>query len=563
MEELVDSPHGREQSEARLPSGRDGTVRGNRTHEIAGYKHLLSEMSATRNSLAAVEAGKVFRETFACVGKSVGIDRWVVTVFDGDCREVKPLVWYDVDAIDPMIPLWFERDPNVADRVRHWFLSSKAGEVQRWHLPAEVNGTKGKMIDVFRKAGIKSGISVPLSLVGPVTATFSAFTTHAYRPWPDDLIPFFRFFGDAFIGMLRCTCLEETIRNASPVAQGMMEPIRERGRSFSGETSSEQGFSGIVGESDVFRKTLLKVRQVAATDATVLILGETGVGKGVIARAIHGASQRRDRPLVQVNCAALAPSLIESELFGHEKGAFTGAMNRRLGRFEVADGSTLFLDEIGDLPLELQSKLLRVLDEGEFERIGTSRTIRTDLRVIAATNRDLAKDVEAGKFRRDLWYRLNVFPILVPPLRERRDDIEPLVRHFIQTHEQRAEKVFDPVPPQVMSMLSRYPWPGNVRELENLVERAVITAVDSRLSVEVPGFSPLQPSASDRTLDEVEREHILTVLKCTKWRIQGPEGAAQRLGLRPSTLRSRMKNLRISRPGFPEEGRFCRSEGPS
>jgi formate hydrogenlyase transcriptional activator len=553
MKELVDSPHGREQSEARLLGGWDGAVRGNRTHEIAGYKHLLSEMSATRNSLAAVEAGKVFRETFACVGKSVGIERWVITVFDGDCREVKPLVWYDVDAIDPMIPLWFERDPNVADRVRHWFLRSKAGEVQRWHLPAEVNRTKGKMIDVFQKAGIKSGISVPLSLAGPVTATFSAFTTHAYRPWPDDLIPLFRFFGDAFIGMLRCACLEEAIRNASPVAQGMMEPIRERGRSFSGEISSEHGFGSIVGESDVFRKTFLKVRQVAATDATVLILGETGVGKGVIARAIHGASRRRERPLVQVNCAALAPSLIESELFGHEKGAFTGAMNRRLGRFEVADGSTLFLDEIGDLPLELQSKLLRVLDEGEFERIGTSRTIRTDLRVIAATNRDLAKDVEAGRFRRDLWYRLNVFPILVPPLRERLDDIPLLVAHFVARHEKRAGRRLSRLSPPMVGRLQRYSWPGNVRELENLIERAVITAENDILFIEVPGGTGPAPKSAYRTIEEVEREHIVTVLENTKWKIQGADGAAARLGLNASTLRSRMKKLHILRCLRPRE----------
>jgi transcriptional regulator with GAF, ATPase, and Fis domain len=291
------------------------------------------------------------------------------------------------------------------------------------------------------------------------------------------------------------------------------------------------------------------VEQVSSTDATVLILGESGTGKELLARAIHNISFRGDRPLVKVNCAALPGNLIESELFGHEKGAFTGAIARKIGRFELADGGTIFLDEIGDLPLELQAKLLRVLQEGEFERLGNSRTIKVDVRIIAATNRDLEREVDQGNFREDLFYRLNVFPVLIPPLRERKEDIPLLVKHFIQKFTRKIGKTIDAVPQHVLNTLQQYHWPGNVRELENLIERAMIISKGNRLLL--GDWMPQNGSSNGKshfsTLEESEKHHILEALEKTDWRVSGEKGAAKILGLNSKTLESRMKKLKIER----------------
>jgi transcriptional regulator with GAF, ATPase, and Fis domain len=293
---------------------------------------------------------------------------------------------------------------------------------------------------------------------------------------------------------------------------------------------------------------LHQVEQVAETDATVLILGETGTGKELIARAIHDRSPRSRRPLVKVNCAALPSSLIESELFGHEKGAFTGAVTRREGRFTLADGGTIFLDEIGDLPIDLQSKLLRVLQEGEFEPLGGSRTRKVDVRVIAATNRDLDAAMEEETFRPDLYYRLTVFPIRIPTLRERPEDIPLLTWGFIRRNEPRLGKNIRTIPKEVMDRLVAYSWPGNVRELENVIQRAMILSPGTALVL--PDLGEQGPAAGPRastaqSLEDVERDHIHSVLKSVSWQIKGPGGAAERLGLAPSTLRYRMKKLGI------------------
>lgn len=317
------------------------------------------------------------------------------------------------------------------------------------------------------------------------------------------------------------------------------------------EIKLDHNFGEIITGSSGFKRVLAGVQQVASTDATVLILGETGTGKELIARAVHSISPRDDRPLVKVNCAALPANLIESELFGHEKGAFTGALSRKIGRFELADRGTIFLDEIGDLPLELQAKLLRVLQEGEFERLGNSRPIKVDVRVIAATNRDLKSAITAGSFREDLFYRLNVFPIALPPLRERKEDIPLLVRHFARKYAQKVGKVIDRIPQKVVSALQAYSWPGNIRELQNIVERAAILSRGSTLQLEemldVVQASDVQ-SRPSLALEEVERNHILKVLEETGWRIEGKQGAAVRLALNPSTLRSRIEKLNIQKP---------------
>ncbi len=312
-------------------------------------------------------------------------------------------------------------------------------------------------------------------------------------------------------------------------------------------TQQAHNFDDIIGQGELLRYLLFKVEQVASTNTTVLIAGETGTGKELIAKAIHQTGPRREYPLVKLNCAALPAHLIESELFGHEKGAFTGAQTKRIGRFEVAHGGTIFLDEIGELPPELQPKLLRVLQDGEFERIGSSQTMTVDVRVIAATNRDLEAEVQAGRFRQDLFYRLNVFPLSVPPLRERPDDIPLLVHNFVKKCNKKLGKQIDQIPPFTMKQLKDYSWPGNIRELENVIERAVILAQDNVLRVKLPENSSVK-TPIDKSLEEVERDHILNVLTAKDWRIEGPKGAALVLGLHPNTLRFRMKKLGIRRP---------------
>jgi len=316
------------------------------------------------------------------------------------------------------------------------------------------------------------------------------------------------------------------------------------------EIRTEFNFEEIVGDSAVLKLILRQVETVAPTDSTVLIQGETGTGKELVARAIHNLSNRRERTFVKVNCAAIPTGLLESELFGHERGAFTGAIARKIGRFELAHGGTLFLDEVGDIPLELQPKLLRVLQEQEFERLGSTRTIRVDVRVVAATNRDLARMVAEREFRSDLYYRLNVFPLLMPPLRDRHEDIPQLVRYLAQKYARRMNKRIESIPSETLDALTRYHWPGNVRELENLIERAVILSAGPALRVPLAELEPPAEAATEAlvTLEAAERQHILRALEETNWVLGGPRGAATRLGMKRTTLQSRMSKLKITRP---------------
>jgi transcriptional regulator with GAF, ATPase, and Fis domain len=303
----------------------------------------------------------------------------------------------------------------------------------------------------------------------------------------------------------------------------------------------------VTGRSAVVRQVLEQVRQVAATDSTVLLLGETGTGKELVASQIHELSRRRGRPMVRVNCAAIPSTLIESELFGREKGAFTDALARQVGRFELANNSTILLDEIGDLPQEVQVKLLRVLEERQIERLGSPRPIPVDVRIIAATHQDLEQGIASGRFREDLFYRLNVFPIRVPPLRERAEDIPLLAWSFIEEFRQAHGKQIDSINPDSLVLLQRYPWPGNIRELRNVVERAMIAAAGPRLTIAVPQPTGAAVARSPKLAD-VEREHIRSVLETTGWRIRGAGGAAERLGLKPTTLETRMAKLGMKRP---------------
>ena len=344
--------------------------------------------------------------------------------------------------------------------------------------------------------------------------------------------------------------VEQALQMALDEVKSLKNRLQLENRYLQDEIKQAHGNDAIIGNSEVQEKLLQKVAQVAKTDTTVLISGETGTGKELLARAVHAGSRRKDRPLVKVNCAALPAGLIESELFGHEKGAFTGATARKTGRFELADGGTIFLDEIGDLPLELQSKLLRVLQEGDLERIGGNSTIHVNVRVISATNRNLSDRIAIGEFREDLFYRLNVFPIQSPPLRNRKKDIALLAHHFLQKYGAKIGKQFKVIDAPVLARLQAYDWPGNVRELENIIERAIILSEGSTLQLEEAfdlNVAPQRLQQGEKTIKEVEQEMMQSALEVCGWKIEGDTGAATKLGVAPSTLRERIKKYGLQR----------------
>jgi chemotaxis protein methyltransferase CheR len=343
--------------------------------------------------------------------------------------------------------------------------------------------------------------------------------------------------------------LEEIVAERTAEIRKLKDQLEAEQAYLRDEIKEEYNHKNIIGRSDAINYVFYKVEQIAKTDTNVLILGETGTGKELVARAIHDLSLRSDRTLVKMNCAALPANLIESELFGHEKGAFTGAHARRMGRFEIANGTSLFLDEIGEFPLELQPKLLQVIESGEFERLGDSETRKVDVRIISATNRNLEEEVRKGNFREDLWYRLNVFPISVPPLRERREDIALLVDYFVDRISKRLGKSIESVPIIVMDALRQYDWPGNVRELENVLERAVLNSSGPKLRlVDELKNHRMDAPKPDQTLEKVEREYIIRVLEQVQWKVSGKNSAAEILGLERSTLRARMRKLNIKKP---------------
>jgi formate hydrogenlyase transcriptional activator len=341
----------------------------------------------------------------------------------------------------------------------------------------------------------------------------------------------------------------ENAHTAREVEQ-LRRRLEQDKRLLQGESRPQPNFEGIIGESPALKEVLDQVLVVAASDATVLLLGETGTGKGLIARAIHRTSKRKDRSFVTLNCAAIPTGLLESELFGHEKGAFTGAVSQKIGRLELADKGTLFLDEIGEIPLELQPKLLRVLQDHEFERLGGTRTIKVDMRLIAATNRELARSVSEKEFRSDLFYRLNVFPIRLPSLRERREDIPLLVRYFIRHFARGMDRGIETIPTETMDALINWHWPGNVRELENFIERSVILTDGTALRAPLAEFQAETSNSAEHSLEGTEREHIIRVLRETGGMLSGPTGAAQRLGLKRTTLQSKMQRLGITRVDY-------------
>ena len=405
----------------------------------------------------------------------------------------------------------------------------------------------------IRARGIRSACAVPLATAHGVLGTLNlgAFGDHAFTPDQFPLLT--RVAGQIAIAVRNAFSYQRIEELNAQLAREKLY--------LEDEIRSDYQFDEIIGRSKALGRVLREIQTVAPTDSTVLISGETGSGKELVARAIHQLSTRMDHAFVKLNCAAIPTGLLESELFGHEKGAFTGAINQRIGRFELANRGTVFLDEVGEIPLELQPKLLRVLQEREFERLGSTRTLRTDARLIAATNRDLATLADEQKFRQDLFYRLNVFPITVPPLRERREDIPMLVRHFAQQFARRMKKNVENIPTETMDALTRYDWPGNIRELQNLIERAVIlstgptldvpvTALNGRRVASAPNRASGTPPRANHggTLEDADRRHIISALEGTNWVLAGPNGAAARLGIKRSTLQFRMRKLGIVRP---------------
>jgi transcriptional regulator with GAF, ATPase, and Fis domain len=432
-----------------------------------------------------------------------------------------------------------------------WLMDRLAcGEVVAISRPDELPIVAVAAREQARRTGACAVLGVPGTVAGQVTCALVVDASRAPRRWPQPLVQRLQLLADIFGSALR-RLRPETPRVNADAVERLNTRLEADNAYLKEEIKGYHDFDEIVGESAPLRLALTRLAQVAPTNSSVLLLGQTGTGKELFARALHERSRRHTRPLVRVNCAALPPTLVESELFGHEKGAFTGAVGARQGRFELADGGTIFLDEIGDLAPEVQVKFLRVLQEGEFERVGSSRTKRVDVRVIAATHRDLEVEVAEGRFRADLYYRLSVYPIRVPSLQERTEDIPQLVWFFIHRHQREFGRRITRVPDAVMHVLQQHTWPGNVRELENVVERAMIASSGDTLQLdEALPFARrmVAPATLTDNLDEVQRTHIESVLERCGWRINGTGNAAERLGVHPNTLRFRMKKLGVVCP---------------
>jgi PAS domain S-box-containing protein len=409
-------------------------------------------------------------------------------------------------------------------------------------LPPEANVDK----QTYAEWGIRSALDIPIITGGSVVHVIAINSVKSERVWPEELFPRLQLLGEIFVNAIERKQIRLELEKRLREIEELKQRLENENLYLHEEVKLLADHTEIVGQSLAMKKVLSQAEQVARTDSTILIQGETGTGKELLARAIHRLSSRKDRLLVTVSCASLPPTLIESELFGREKGAYTGALTRMIGRFEVADGSTLFLDEIGEIPLELQGKLLRVLEEGSFERLGSTNTLSVNVRIIAATNRDLGKEVKAGRFRKDLYYRLNVFPIAIPPLRDRPEDIPLLVWAFVEKAQKRIGKEIETISKKTMEALQSYSWPGNVRELKNVIEHAMILSKDKSLRVHLPRPGSLEIDAT-QDLQDMERKHILAVLEKTGWRLSGDGGAAEALGLKRTTLRAKMKKLGIKR----------------
>jgi len=497
-------------------------------HTLRSFEQLAISISSSFSALAADECSERLPDALAAIGAAFGADECTLIAYRGGGDAVVTGSW----AADP-------HQPCTSADLAHleWLLHRVARNAVAVVTPS--SGVPASAAEDHRhdaaRTGIVERVAVPVVLGTRVCFAMMIGARRRHLEWNEAAARRLRLVGEIVGGGL-----ERALRS-DPVPACPREAAPARVTHPAGDAS------GIIGTSPAIQVALERLNQVAPLDVTVLLCGETGTGKELFARALHERSRRRQRPFICVNCAALPPTLIESELFGHERGAFTGATAQRQGRFELADGGTIFLDEIGDLALELQAKMLRALQQGEFERVGSSKAVRVDVRVVAATHVNLEQAVAEGQFRADLFYRLNVFPIALPSLRERRGDIRELVWAFINRRQRELGRHVTTVPPQVMNALMGYDWPGNVRELENVIERALICTPDGTLRLDFPLDHP-RAGATDETLDAIQREYIQKVLRECGGRINGAGNAAVRLGMHPNTLRFRIKKLGVVVP---------------
>jgi formate hydrogenlyase transcriptional activator len=504
------------------------------------FERLIAELSYKFINLPADGVVESIFNALQRIGETLDIDRCSFYRIQPDGDLLAPISWWRESTAPP---------PVVTSAKDHfpWAVETLlAGKLVCFSRIDEVPNPVDRA--GYLGFGICSAVTIPLSVSNRVVGAMGFNMVEKERVWTPETLHTLKVIATVFGNVLARLEGDKELRQAISHVERIRDRLDAENKYLRREVQERFGARSVVGQSAAVRRVQDQIRQVAATDSTVLLLGETGTGKELFATQVHELSARRDRPMVRVNCSAIPATLMESELFGREKGAFTGALARQIGRFELADHSTIFLDEIGDLPADVQVKLLRVLEERQIERLGSPKGIHVDVRIIAATHRDLEQRIVEEAFREDLFYRLNVFPIRVPPLRERLEDIPLLVWRFVEEFSHAFGKRIDVIPIENMQALQRYGWPGNIRELRNVVERAMIGAIGTRLTIALPTSKTAAPEKRSVKLSEVEKEHILSVLESAGWRIRGIGGAADRLGLRPTTLETRMAKLGISRP---------------
>ncbi len=505
--------------------------------ERRAFERMVADLSGQFVNLPLERIDATIHEALRRVSEARDIDRSTLYELSDDRALVEVVSWAASDATPPAPAL-------SGERFSWTFEQCLSGRQVSFASVAELSDVAD--VGAYRAAGMRSALMIPLSVAGRIAGALAFYTVRHERAWSGD-VHHLRVIASVFAQVLARRSSDRALRKAIDDVERLKRDLEVENVQLRTQARTWLPPSAVVGQSDAVRRVMEQIHHVAATDSTVLLLGETGTGKELFAAQIHELGPRRQRAMVRTNCAAIPSTLIESELFGREKGAFTGALARQIGRFELASGSTLFLDEIGDLPADVQVKLLRVLEEGQLERLGSSQPLKVDCRIVAATHRNLEGLVAAGSFREDLYYRLNVFPIRVPPLRERAEDISMLAWRFIDEFSKTFGKRVESIAPESLAALARHSWPGNIRELRNVIERAMITATGPCLTITLPSKSRSPATHSSRLID-VEREHISGVLDSTGWRIRGSGGAAEQLGLKPTTLETRLHKLGLKRP---------------
>ena len=519
----------------------------------AASRRLESDLSTRFTGLPVEEVDGEIERALRLLVELLGTDRSTFLLIDTGGSLVQTHTWAR-EGIEPSPPAVPAAAPWYSGRLADGHVVALS------RMPDELPEDALVEREYTRASGLRSILTVPVALGGRHICALSTGIFRDYRTWDEEAVDHVRLVGQILANAVHRKRTEEQLRRQIEEIAVLKDQLLDE-NVYLRQEARRGDFADVVGRSPVLARVLERISQVAPTSSSVLLLGETGTGKELMAQAIHERSPRKARAFIKVNCAALPASLIETELLGHEKGAFTGAIAAHPGRFELADGGTLFLDEIGDLAVELQSKLLRVLQDGEVQRLGATRPRKVDVRLVAATNQDLERAMAEGRFRRDLYYRLAVFPIQIPPLRERREDIPLITWAFVERRQKTLGRRIEQIPREVMDALVAYDWPGNVRELENVLERALILSPGKALrlddplrapgrafAAEPPAMASPPGTASDRSFDAMAREHVRAVLERCAWRINGPGGAAEVLAVHPNTLRSRMKRLGLARP---------------